>query len=127
MFGHFDDQFDFGLADGLFICDELIQEVIELFLVLDFREDGELAAEAVTASILRNSLFAGLGFRTGGFSSVAPVGGALCGCRHAGLPSQGMWREGCAGWGRFRRKWMWERRVGQIGLVLREVALQRSG
>ncbi len=41
VFGHFDDQLDFGLADGLFVFYELLQEGVELFLFFDFFEDAK--------------------------------------------------------------------------------------
>ncbi len=41
VFGHFDDQLDFGLADGLFVFYQLLQEGVELFLLFDFIEDAK--------------------------------------------------------------------------------------
>ncbi|MGH9618798.1 MAG: hypothetical protein ACRD45_03670 [Bryobacteraceae bacterium] len=46
MFGHFDDQFDFGLADGLFVFDELVQEGVVVFLLFYFFKNAEFGAEA---------------------------------------------------------------------------------
>ena len=82
MFGHFDDQLDFGLADGLFVFHELVQEGVEVFLFFDFFEDTKTGAEAVLAAILRDFGLRLDGFRASGFLCVAAIGRDLLGSCH---------------------------------------------
>jgi len=41
--GHFDDEFVFGTADGLFIADELVEQIVVAGLIFEI-EDAEVAA-----------------------------------------------------------------------------------
>ncbi|MGH9653973.1 MAG: hypothetical protein ACRD6B_10995, partial [Bryobacteraceae bacterium] len=82
MFGHFDDQFDFGIADGLFVFDELIQESVEVFLLFDFFEDAEFGAEAVFDAVLCDFGLGLGGFGASGFLCVAAIGRDLFGSCH---------------------------------------------
>ncbi|HEX7361073.1 MAG TPA: hypothetical protein VF283_11350 [Bryobacteraceae bacterium] len=79
VFGHFDDQLDFGLADRLLVFDELVEESVELFLLFDVFKDAEFGAEAVFGAVLGDFSPGLNGFGATGFLCVAAIGRDLFG------------------------------------------------
>ncbi|MGH9654249.1 MAG: hypothetical protein ACRD6B_12400 [Bryobacteraceae bacterium] len=77
MFGHLDDQLDFGLADRLFVFHELVEEGVELFLLFEFRKDAEFGAEAVLRAVLGDFGFGLDGFGPVDFSALRRLA-AIC-------------------------------------------------
>ncbi len=82
MFGHFDNQLDFGLADGLFVLHELVQEGVEIFLAFYFFENAEAGAQTMLDWILRDFGLGLSGLGARGFLCVAAIGRDLLGSRH---------------------------------------------
>ncbi|HEX7359091.1 MAG TPA: hypothetical protein VF283_01230 [Bryobacteraceae bacterium] len=76
---------DFGLADGLLVFQELVEESVEVFLLFDFFEDAEFGAEAMFDAVLSDFGFGLGGLGATGSLRVAAIGRDLFGGCHGCL------------------------------------------